>query len=88
MKVLGGALISKMPKMSGPQSDKDVELYKEMAGRIGDPTTPASQKAMAMKEIMRLQAYYGGTKELPLSFDGGSPVVNPQGNLPAGFTPL
>ena len=27
---LGGQLVALMPKMSGPQSDKDVEMYKRM----------------------------------------------------------
>ncbi|MCZ3110868.1 hypothetical protein NYZ20_18700, partial [Acinetobacter baumannii] len=43
LKVLQGAMVSKMPKMSGPQSDKDVLLYREMAGQIGDPTIPVAQ---------------------------------------------
>jgi hypothetical protein len=57
---LEGALVSKMPKMSGPQSDKDVLLYKQMAGRIGDPTVPASQKLAAMDSIRKLNQKYLG----------------------------
>lgn len=69
LKVLGGALVSKMPKMQGPQSDKDVLLYKEMAGRIGDPTVPADQKRAAMETINALQAKYAGIEAQPLNFD-------------------
>ena len=58
-----------MPKMSGPQSDKDVLLYKEMAGRIGDPTVPASQKIAAMNSINELQARYAGIEPTKLEFD-------------------
>lgn len=54
LKALQGALISKMPKMSGPQSDKDVQLYREMAGQIGDPAIPASQRLAAMKTVEEL----------------------------------
>lgn len=65
LKVIGGALVSKMPKMSGPQSDKDVLLYKEMAGHIGDPTVPADIKRSAIETIKRLNKRYaegnGGT---------------------------
>lgn len=75
LKVLGGALVSKMPKMSGPQSDKDVQLYKEMAGRIGDPTVPAERKKAAMQTIMELQSKYAGTQPLPLEF-GAKPKAN------------
>jgi hypothetical protein len=68
--VLGGALVSKMPKMTGPQSDKDVMLYKEMAGKLGDPTVPSSQKRNAMQTLMDLQAKYAGTTPEKLNFEG------------------
>lgn len=55
---IGGQLVSKMPKMSGPQSDKDVQLYKEMAGRIGDPSVPSDVKQAAAETIMRLNQKY------------------------------
>jgi len=70
LKVLGGALVSKMPKMSGPQSDKDVLLYKEMAGKLGDSTVPASQKRSAMQTLMDLQTRYAGIQPQVLNFDG------------------
>jgi len=56
--VLGGALISKMPKMSGPQSDKDVALYRQMAGKIDDPTEPESGKRAALDTIEQLNQKY------------------------------
>ena len=58
LKALQGALVSKMPKMSGPQSDKDVQLYREMAGEIGDPTIPTSRKLAALKTIEEIQQRY------------------------------
>lgn len=60
LKALEGAVISKMPKMSGPQSDKDVEMYRQMAGSIGDPTIPAAQKLAALQTIREIQARYAG----------------------------
>lgn len=56
--VLAGALISKMPKMSGPQSDKDVAMYKQMAGNLNDPTLPASAKMAAMNTLRDLNRKY------------------------------
>ena len=41
--------------MSGPQSDKDVLLYKQMAGQIGDPTIPAATKKAALSTIREIQ---------------------------------
>ena len=58
LKALEGALISKMPKMSGPQSDKDVLLYKQMAGQIGDSTIPAPTKRAAIETIKDIQKRY------------------------------
>lgn len=71
LKALQGALVSKMPKMSGPQSDKDVLLYREMAGQIGDPTIPAATKKAAIKTIRRLNERYAG---LPDSASGGQSI--------------
>lgn len=60
LRALEGALISKMPKMSGPQSDKDVLLYKQMAGQIGDRTIPAEQKRAAMQTIREINSRHAG----------------------------
>lgn len=60
LQALEGMLVSKMPKMSGPQSDKDVLLYKQMAGQIGDPTVPATRKMAAMQTIRQINERYAG----------------------------
>jgi hypothetical protein len=60
LKAIEGALVAKMPKMSGPQSDKDVLLYKQMAAEIGDPTVPYPRKAAAMNTVREIQERYAG----------------------------
>lgn len=60
LKALEGALVAKMPKMSGPQSDKDVLLYKQMAGEIGNPTIPQSRKLAALQVIEEIQNRHAG----------------------------
>lgn len=71
LKALEGALVSKMPKMSGPQSDKDVLLYKQMAGEIGDPTIPQSRKLAALEVIKEIQTRNAGPQvELPMPKPG------------------
>lgn len=65
LKAIEGELISKMPKMSGPQSDKDVLLYKQMAGQIGDPTIPAATKRSALEAIKQIQSRYAGVPNVP-----------------------
>lgn len=74
LKALQGALVAKMPKMSGPQSDKDVQLYREMAGQIGDPTIPVEQRRAAMDTIERLNLQY-----LPVASDENSLAQVPSG---------
>src|SRR3990167_5638048 len=44
LKALGGALTAKMPRMQGPQSDRDVILYRQMAAEIGDSTVPIARR--------------------------------------------
>lgn len=60
LKVLGGYLTSKVPKMSGPTSDKDMATYKEMAGSLGDPTVPLDQKKAAIDTMLGLNQKYAG----------------------------
>lgn len=62
LKALEGDLVSKMPKMSGPQSDKDVLLYRQMAGQIGDPSVPQETKKAALKTIKEMQNRYAGVQ--------------------------
>jgi len=58
LKALEGDLVAKMPKMSGPQSDKDVLLYRQMAGQIGDPSVPQETKRAALVSIREMQNRY------------------------------
>lgn len=78
MKAIGGALVSKMPRMEGPQSDKDVALYKEMAGRVGDPTVTRERRLAALEEVKNLWGKY--EKHNPDAFAdrraGGGNVVD------------
>ncbi len=69
LKSVGGALVSKMPRMEGPQSDRDVILYKEMAGKIGDSTVPRDQRIAALQTVKELWGKY--EKINPDAFQGG-----------------
>lgn len=60
LKAIEGALVAKMPKMSGPQSDKDVALYRQMAAVIGDATIPYAQKSAALEQVRAIQERYAG----------------------------
>lgn len=61
LKALEGALMMAQPRMEGPQSDRDVALYRQMAGQIGDPTVPAQTKQAAISAIENLHKKYAAT---------------------------
>ena len=58
MRAIGGALVAKMPRMEGPQSDRDMLMYREMSGQVGDASIPIERRLMALKEVERLWAKY------------------------------
>lgn len=51
LRAIGGQLVAKMPRMEGPQSDRDVQLYTQMAGQIGDSTIPVKRRLEALKTV-------------------------------------
>ena len=79
LKALSGQLVALMPKMSGPQSDKDVQMYREMAGNLADPTTPVATRLASLQTIQTLNDKYKSLNSgaIPASIarpsDGGKP---------------
>jgi len=80
LKAIQGALVAKMPKMSGPQSDKDVLLYREMAGQVGDSTLPVETRKAALETIRQIQERYAKVPE-------GSSKPAPEAATPFKFSP-
>ncbi len=80
LKAIQGALVAKMPKMSGPQSDKDVLLYREMAGQVGDSTLPVDTRKAALDTIRQIQERYAKVPE-------GSSKPMPEPTSPFKFSP-
>jgi hypothetical protein len=60
LKAIEGALLSQMPRMEGPQSNLDVQMYKQAAGSLGDPTIPRELKQEAIATIRQIQEKYAG----------------------------
>ena len=58
LKVLGSKILMNTPRFQGPQSDKDVAVYKEAAGQIGDPSIPAGVRMAALTTIVDLNKKY------------------------------
>jgi hypothetical protein len=67
--VLQARLMTEQPRMEGPQSDRDVDLYRKAAGEIGDPNIPPSRKLAALKTISALNDRY--RKKQPVGATGG-----------------
>ena len=65
LKVLGGALVMSMPRMEGPQSDRDVQVYREMAGQVGDNTLPIARRLKALDMVEALYRKYDRTSPTP-----------------------
>lgn len=82
LRAIGGALTAKMPRMEGPQSDRDVVLYREMAARVGDSMLPIERRKAALETVKDLWAKYERLN--PDAFAGASPAnAAPGGGTPA-----
>jgi hypothetical protein len=56
--VIAGNITANVPRMEGPQSNADLDYYKQMAGRVADKTLPAKDRLSALDEIDFLNAKY------------------------------
>lgn len=63
LKAIEGALVAKMPKMSGPQSDKDVLLYRQMVAQVGDSKLPPETRQAALGTLREIQERYAKVPE-------------------------
>jgi hypothetical protein len=79
LRVLEGRLMMAQPRMEGPQSDKDVAMYRQMAAQIGDDTVPYAIKAAAAAELRRLGDKYASNRP-----GSGGPPLSPWAPAPAG----
>lgn len=58
LQTIAGLLTSKMPRMQGPQSDRDVQLYQQMAGDLANPRLPVETRKAAAQTIRELNQKY------------------------------
>ncbi|MGJ7500066.1 hypothetical protein ACSFBF_06875 [Variovorax sp. ZT5P49] len=83
LKALGGWLVANVPRMEGPQSDRDVANYNTMAGQVGDETLPPSTRKAALQTVIALQNKYAAINggAVPDGRSNSAP-----GTLPSGWT--
>lgn len=58
LSAIGGALVAKMPRMEGPQSEFDVQNYQRMAGEVGNKSLPLARRLAALDAVERLWRKY------------------------------
>ena len=56
--LISGWMVSNVPRMEGPQSNFDVQNYREMAGLIGDSSVPIADRLKMLDQLERLQNKY------------------------------
>lgn len=74
LKIIQANLMTNMPRMEGPQSDRDVQLYREAAGEIGEPSVPRARKKAAISMIKALQQKY--TEGMPVPKAANRPPLS------------
>ena len=82
LSTIAGQLVSNMPRMEGPQSDKDVQMYKQMAGDLSNASLPVATRMAALRQLQALNEKYlnNGT--------GGYPAASaPPASIAAPTTP-
>lgn len=82
LRVVGGFLVQKVPRFEGPQSDKDVAYYKEVAGRIGDAGIPIARRLEALKEVENIWGEFEGGKKF-----GYFQLTGPSNTASGNITP-
>lgn len=58
LRMLSGWLVSNVPRMEGPQSNFDVENYKQMAADVGNESKPIKDRLAALEELRKLNEKY------------------------------
>lgn len=65
LRAIEGAILAEMPRMEGPQSNIDVQMYRQAAGSLADPTIPVEDKRAALDTIREIQTRYAGGASAP-----------------------
>lgn len=71
LETLAGWMVANVPRMEGPQSDKDVESYKTMAGRVGNRDIPKEERLAALDILESLQKKYSERNKANIGGSGG-----------------
>lgn len=62
LKIIGSSLVNYVPRFEGPQSDYDVQTYRETAGDVANESIPVEDRMAALDTIESLQKKYTGSQ--------------------------
>ena len=71
---IAAGLVLNLPRLEGPQSDKDVALYKEQAARVGNTELPVADRIAALDVLIELLGKYDLNLPAPGAGGGGGGV--------------
>jgi hypothetical protein len=85
LQVLGNQLIRRVPRFEGPQSDRDVELYKQAAGDVANPNLPIEVRMAAVDKIDELNQRVRGKGRAASPYAPSAPRTDtPMGSATGG----
>ena len=93
LKTVAARLVGRIPRFEGPQSDKDVALYRQAAGDAGNEKLPRDRRLAAIRTMRELYAGYesgargrilDGQQRRATDRPGGTPRVINFNDLPGG----
>lgn len=88
LKVVAGKLVQKVPRFEGPQSDKDVALYKQMAADAGNEKNTRERRIAAVQKMREIYSGYedGSRGRVVQEQINGKPPAALAGGIPEGAT--
>lgn len=85
LKVVAGRLVQKVPRFEGPQSDRDVQLYKESAADAGNSKIPIARRLAAVRRMKMLYEGYESGERGRIGFSSKSPTKAPSSAVDAAL---
>jgi hypothetical protein len=67
LRPLAARILQTVPRFEGPQSDRDVQSYKDAAGDLANPELPRETRLAALAELERLAKKAAGVGPAPMT---------------------
>ena len=77
LNTIAGQLLANMPRMEGPQSDKDVAMYKQSAGDLANASLPVATRMAALKQLQALNEKYLNGNNYPIASTPSAGIAAP-----------